>query len=319
MLVLISSSPQCASSSSGSLPAPLPAPQASSSWRPARSPPPHPPCSSSCRQPRSSQPPYASARRSSSACSRLAPYARARALHLLDTEALWLAPLRAEFLLCATRLGCLPALSSTARREVPTHKLPVGCAPPSARLSPSARDTHRACSCARSLARSLLRVAVSLCSPWPVPTRTAIISQLPTMRSPSLDFTARSLVRHPMLLHGWLMLLHRFALAAPMAGGFPCVARVPSSFAVTSCREVSSARVKFPRRVRQCSVADLTIVTGDSFACCRAHRFPYLVLAQLSARQRTHSDCSALIPIASSTSPRLSSSVVLVAVPYCAY
>ena len=35
------------------------------------------------------------------------------------------------------------------------------------------------------------------------------------------------------------MLLHRFALAAHMAGAFPCVARAPSSFAVTSHREVS--------------------------------------------------------------------------------
>jgi hypothetical protein len=59
------------------------------------------------------------------------------------------------------------------------------------------------------------------------------------LRSSSLDFAARSLVRHPVLLHGWPMLLHRFALAAHMAGAFPCVARVPSSFAVTSCREVS--------------------------------------------------------------------------------
>jgi hypothetical protein len=77
MPALISSSPQHASSSSGSLPAPLPVPQASSSWRPARSPPPCPPCSSSRTQPRSSQPPCASARRSSCARSRLAPYARA--------------------------------------------------------------------------------------------------------------------------------------------------------------------------------------------------------------------------------------------------
>jgi hypothetical protein len=217
------------------------------------------------------------------------------------------------------RLGCLPALSSTARREVPTRKLPVGRAPPFAPLSPSARDTHRTCSCARSSACSNRCAAVSLCSPWPVPARAVIISQLPAMCSPSLDFIARSLVRHPVLLHGWLMLLHRFALAAPMAGGFPCVARVPSSFVLTSCCEVSSARVKFPRRVCQHSVADSTVVASDSFACCRACHFPCLVLARLSARQCALSDRSALIPIVSSTSPRHSLSVVLVVVPYCTY
>ena len=64
---------------------------------------------------------------------------------------------------------------------------------------------------------------------WPVPARTAIISELPAMRSPSSDFIARSLVRHPVLLHGWPMLLHWFALAVPMAGAFSSVARVPSS------------------------------------------------------------------------------------------
>jgi hypothetical protein len=36
----------------------------------------------------------------------------------------------------------------------------------------------------------------------------------------SSDFIVRSLVRHRVLLHGWLMLLHRFALAAHMAGVF---------------------------------------------------------------------------------------------------
>jgi hypothetical protein len=78
--------------------------------------------------------------------------------------------------------------------------------------------------------------AVSLCSPWPVPARAAIISQLPAMRSPSSDFAAHSLVRHPVLLHGCPVLLHQFA---HMAGVFHCVVRVPSSFAVTSRREVS--------------------------------------------------------------------------------
>ncbi|NP_001351241.1 uncharacterized protein LOC100278027 [Zea mays] len=50
-------------------------------------------------------------------------------LHPLDTGALWLTSLRAEFLLCAARLGCLPALSSTTLHEVPTRKLSVGRAP----------------------------------------------------------------------------------------------------------------------------------------------------------------------------------------------
>jgi hypothetical protein len=55
----------------------------------------------------------------------------------------------------------------------------------------------------------------------------------------SSDFIVRSLVRHRVLLHGWLMLLHRFALAAHMAGVFSCVAHVPSSFALTSRLKVS--------------------------------------------------------------------------------
>jgi hypothetical protein len=72
-------------------------------------------------------------------------------------------------------------------------------------------------------------------------------------------------------------------------------------------------------RIHQCSVADSTVVASESFACCRASRFPCPVLARFSVRQRALSARSALIPILSSTSPRLSSSVVLVAVPYCAY
>jgi hypothetical protein len=134
-------------------------------------------CSSSRTQPRSSQPPCASARRSPCARSRLAPYARARApasprhrsslacpsarrvsplrgaprmlaraLHPLDTGALWLAPLRAEFLLCVACLGCLPALSSTARREVPARKLSVG----RAQSSLFAVESLACCPCRRS-------------------------------------------------------------------------------------------------------------------------------------------------------------------------
>jgi hypothetical protein len=70
----------------------------------------------------------------------------ARALHPLDTGALWLAPLRAEFLLCAARLGCLSTLSSTACHEVPARKLSVG----RARSSLFAVESSARCPCRRS-------------------------------------------------------------------------------------------------------------------------------------------------------------------------
>jgi hypothetical protein len=56
-------------------------------------------------------------------------------------------------------------------------------------------------------------------------------------------------------------------------------------------------------RIRQRSVADSTVVAGDSFACYRACCFPCPMLARLYARQRALSTRSALISITSSTSP----------------
>jgi hypothetical protein len=58
---------------------------------------------------------------------------------------------------------------------------------------------------------------------------------------------------------------------------------------------------------------------SSSHGVRRYRRFYCSVLAWFPARQRAMSARSALIPITSSTSPRLSSSIVLVAVPYCAY
>jgi hypothetical protein len=61
---------------------------------------------------------------------------------------------------------------------------------------------------------------------------------------------------------------------------------------------VRSASVA-PIRARSCR--HRRVVTGDSFACCQARRFPCPVLARFPARQRVLSTCSALSPIASST------------------
>jgi hypothetical protein len=56
-------------------------------------------------------------------------------------------------------------------------------------------------------------------------------------------------------------------------------------------------------RIRQRSVADSTVVAGDSFACCRASRFPCPVLARFPVRQRALSALLALILIVSSILP----------------
>jgi hypothetical protein len=56
------------------------------------------------------------------------------------------------------------------------------------------------------------------------------------------------------------------------------------------------------------------VVAGDSFTCASNSR-----VESFSCSLRALSARSALIPISSSTSLRLSSSVVLVAVPYCTY
>jgi hypothetical protein len=111
----------------------------------------------------------------------------------------------------------------------------------------------------------------------------------------------------PMLPHPYFSLLCR-AIIASIASSLATVILTASA---RDCGRV--------HRICQRSVADSTIVASDSFACCRASRFPCPVLAQFSVRQRALSARLALIPISSSTSPRHSSSVVLVAVPYCAY
>jgi hypothetical protein len=84
------------------------------------------------------------------------------------------------------------------------------------------------------------------------------------------------------------------------------------------CRELDSRCHHF---VVFASSRPVVLVSGARFGRgrCQARRFPGPVLARLSACQRALSARSALIPIASSTSPRLSSSIVLVVDPYCAY
>jgi hypothetical protein len=73
---------------------------------------------------------------------------------------------------------------------------------------------------------------------------------------------------------------------------------------------------------RRSALAHVAIVVSSLVIASRAVEpvvFPCPVLTWFPACQRALSARSALIPISSSTSPRLSSSVVLVVVPYCAY
>jgi hypothetical protein len=56
-------------------------------------------------------------------------------------------------------------------------------------------------------------------------------------------------------------------------------------------------------RIHQHSIADSTVVAGDSFACYRASRFPCPVLARFPVHQRALSVRLALILIASSIPP----------------
>nr|ACG43789.1 hypothetical protein [Zea mays] len=195
-----------------------------------------------------------------------------RSLHPLDTEALWLTPLRAEFLLCAARLGCVQVLSSTARHEVPTCKLSVGRAP-SCRISSS-----------------------PLRSPWQSSSSTQPRSSTPAGPPPrpwrrSVHPAAAQLVRALCIFPAWRnpsLVAEQLTHGAQLAS---------TSSVVDTVRSASLA----PIRTRSCRYR--RVVAGDSFACCRAHRFPCPVLARFPAHQRALSACLALIPIASSTSP----------------
>jgi hypothetical protein len=86
-----------------------------------------------------------------------------------------------------------PDSSSSAQPNSPAQCVPPCFLVPTCRrfsLFPAPRPWFRS----RLVVLPCAHAAVSLCSPWSVPVRATIISQLPAMRSPSSDFTAHSLV-----------------------------------------------------------------------------------------------------------------------------
>jgi hypothetical protein len=201
---------------------------------------------------------------------------------------------------CVPVLVCAPSSFSSCPWPHPAH-LPCACAAPTCSSLEFAQSSARP---GISLLGSLS--AASAAAPWLDAAQFVYCSPIRAARHTCPLSVVESLRAHQLLVSRSI----RLNRSSSAVYAYRCAAALVR----ISPKSLLWLSGVWPAPICVCSYRHRRVVAGDSFACASNSR-----VESFSGSLRALSARSALIPISLSTSPRLSSSVVLVAVRYCTY